>query len=230
MLVSRASAGKGTFYLRYKNDVGKTCHTKIGRTTDISLADARAKVKTLRAEIALGADPRADVKARKAVPTYSEFMVEQYLPYIESRKKSSKKDEHIFRIYLKKVFGDVRLNQITRKQIQQLHTGLLDKGLAKASCDHVIKILRHSLTLAVDWTELQTNPALLTAKHRLELCIELLKVLKRQAHDLGIIHRDIKKVICFICKFHLCNSLNFRNPIPYKLTDKMRDLRILVSL
>ncbi|MEE8289474.1 MAG: site-specific integrase, partial [Nitrosomonadaceae bacterium] len=36
---------------------------------------------------------------------------------------------------------------------------MLDKGLAKASCDHVIKTLRHSLNLAVDWTELQTNPA-----------------------------------------------------------------------
>src|SRR5512136_87918 len=46
--------GQGTYYLRYKDSTGKTCHQKIGRTTDMTLADARKKAKTLKAEIALG--------------------------------------------------------------------------------------------------------------------------------------------------------------------------------
>lgn len=65
--VRDTSQGQGTYYLRYKDSIGKTCHQKIGRTTDISLTDARKKTKTLKAEIALGADPRAEEKSRKAV-------------------------------------------------------------------------------------------------------------------------------------------------------------------
>ncbi len=71
--VRSTSPGQGTFYLRYKDSTGKTCHQKIGRSNEISLVDARKDAKILKAEIALGADPRGEEKARKAVLTYSEF-------------------------------------------------------------------------------------------------------------------------------------------------------------
>ena len=47
-LVSATSPGVGTFFLRFRDSNGKTCHQKIGRTTDISLADARKEAKRLR--------------------------------------------------------------------------------------------------------------------------------------------------------------------------------------
>lgn len=53
--IRATSQGQGTYYLRYKDSTGKTCHQKIARTTDISLQDARKRAKTLKAEIALGA-------------------------------------------------------------------------------------------------------------------------------------------------------------------------------
>ncbi|MBL8439863.1 MAG: DUF4102 domain-containing protein, partial [Betaproteobacteria bacterium] len=56
--VRATSQGQGTYYLRYKDASGKTCHQKVGRTMDLTLADARRQAKALRAEIALGADPR----------------------------------------------------------------------------------------------------------------------------------------------------------------------------
>ena len=82
--VRATSPGQGTFYLRYKDANGKTCHQKIGRTTDIDLEEARAHAKKLKAEITLGADPRAEEKARKAVPTFTEFFedVGKYLELI----------------------------------------------------------------------------------------------------------------------------------------------------
>ncbi len=59
ILVFAQSQGQGTFYLRYKNTAGKTAHEKIGRTTVISLSDARKQAKKLKAEIALGASPQS---------------------------------------------------------------------------------------------------------------------------------------------------------------------------
>ncbi len=63
------SDGCGTYYLRYKDANGKTCHQKIGRTAEIELAEARKRAKQLKAQIHLGADPRGEAKAQKEVPT-----------------------------------------------------------------------------------------------------------------------------------------------------------------
>jgi len=157
--VRATSPGRGTYYLRYKDDNNKTCHQKLGRTTDTSLADARKQAKTLKAQIALGADPRGDEKARKAVPTYADFFTEHYLPYVKPRKRSWAKDAEMFRLRLNAVFGRRRLNQITRHQIQSFHTSLKDSGLSASTCNHYVKLLKHSLNLAIDWDMLDINPA-----------------------------------------------------------------------
>lgn len=157
--VRATSPGQGTYYLRYKDTAGKTCHSKIGRTTDVTLADARRQARTLRAEIQLGADPRGDVKARKAVITLDDFMEHHYLPYVRPRKRSWKRDEELFRLRIKGTFGHKRLNEITRQQVQSFHTEVLASGLSPASADHHVKLIRHALNLAVEWEMLERNPA-----------------------------------------------------------------------
>ena len=58
--VRATSPGQGTYYLRYKNESNTTAHQKIGRTSEITLGEARKKAKTQKAEIALGSDPRGE--------------------------------------------------------------------------------------------------------------------------------------------------------------------------
>ncbi len=157
--VRATSQGQGTYYLRYKDNAGKTCHQKIDRTTDITLADARKAAKTLKAEIALGADPRGEEKAKRAVLTYSDFFENHYMPYVRARKRSWKTDLGFYRLRLNDQFGRQRLNQITRQQIQTFHTAMSAEGLAAATSNHYIKLLKHSLNLAIDWSMLETNPA-----------------------------------------------------------------------
>lgn len=158
--VRATSPGQGTYYLRYKEASGKTCHQKLGRTTDSNLADARKKAKTLKAEIELGADPRGEEKARRQVLTYAEFFEQHYLPHVQPRKRSWHKDEEMFRLRLKARFGEKQLNLITRQQIQTFHTALKQEGLSASSCNHYVKLLKHSLNLAIDWSMLEINPAL----------------------------------------------------------------------
>lgn len=157
--VRATSPGQGTYYLRYKNASNKTAHQKLGRTTEISLGEARKKAKLQKAEIALGADPRAEERARKAVITYSEFFDEHYLPLAKSTKRSWKRDEELFRLRIKQKFGDKRLNEITKQQIHTFHASVKTDGLSAASADHHLKLLRHSLNLAVEWDMLEKNPA-----------------------------------------------------------------------
>jgi integrase len=157
--VRATSQGQGTYYLRYKDATGKTCHQKLARTNEMSLPDARKAAKMQKAEIALGADPRGEEKAKKSVLTYSDFFENHYMPYVKPRKRSWKTDLGFFRLRLKEQFGSQRLNQISRKQIETFHTSMSDEGLAAATSNHYIKLLKHSLNLAIDWNMLETNPA-----------------------------------------------------------------------
>jgi site-specific recombinase XerC len=107
----------------------------------------------------LGADPRAEERARKAVITYSEFFDEHYLPLAKSTKRSWKRDEELFRLRIKAKFGDKRLNEITKQQVHTFHASLKTDGLSAASADHHLKLIRRSLNLAVEWEMLDRNPA-----------------------------------------------------------------------
>lgn len=154
--VLACSPGQGTFYLRYKDRSGKTCHQKIGRTAEIGPTEARKQAKALKADIALGADPRGE--AKQAALTFAAFFADRYLPYVKLRKRSWEKDEALFRLRLKDKFGHLPLDGITRQHVQTFHSSLKESGLAGATCDHHVKLLRHALNLAVEWGMLEKNP------------------------------------------------------------------------
>jgi len=159
--VRASNQGHGTYYLRYKDGTGKTSHQRIGITADVSLAEARKQAKALKAEIALGVYPKSTEKeATVTVPTFTDFFEQQYMPYVTPRKRSWASDESLYRNYLKDEFGTQRLDQITRQQIQLWHTKLrLEKKLAPATSDHGVKLLKHALNLAMDWSLVEANPA-----------------------------------------------------------------------
>ncbi len=200
-----SSAGNvATYFLRYKDANQKTCHHKLGRTTDIDLATARKNAKTVKASISLGADPRGAEKARKAVLTFSEFFTNHYLPYVKPRKRSWKRDEELFRLRLQGAFGDKRLNQIGRQQIQSFQTELLAAGLAPASCDHHVKLLKHALNLAIDWGLLtEKNPAaripLFSRDNKVENYLEQAEL----ETLLNVLRNDENRPICQIATFLL---------------------------
>src|SRR5688572_7387140 len=155
----RSGCEDHTYYVRWKDPTGKACATRLGRTSQISLADARKEARKLKAQIILGANPQADAKAKKAIPLYSEFFEKQYLPYVTLRKRSFARDEELYRLRIKGAIGNFRVNQITRQRIQTLHSALAEEGLAAATCNHHVKLIRYSLNLAVEWGLLEKNPA-----------------------------------------------------------------------
>src|SRR5688572_3315365 len=158
--VRASGPGVGTYYLRYRNSHGKTCHQKIGSTAVLTVTEARREAKRTRAAITLGADPRAEARARKAVITYAELFESHVLPHLKLRIRSWDRSDEIYRLRLKAAFGGKRLNQITRHQIESFHSALAAEGLAAATANHHLKVLRSSLNLARQWGMLEgENPA-----------------------------------------------------------------------
>ena len=226
--VRSTNQGQGTYYLRYKDANAKTCHAKLGRSCDIDLAEARTRAKTLKAEIQLGADPRGAEKAKKAIPTFSEFFDDHYLPFVTPRKRSWKRDEELFRLRIRKVFGNKRLNQISRQQIQLFHTALKAEGLSAASCNHHIKLIKHSLNLAIEWGMLETNPAA-----RVPLFHEDNKV-EHYMNDaqldalLKVLRTDDNRPVCNIAMLLLATGCRLNEVLSAKWSDVDLTKRVLV--
>lgn len=218
--VRATSPNEGTFYLRYKDISGKTCHQKLARSTDITLVEARKKAKLQKMEIALKiSDPRAEEKARKAVLTFSDFFENHYLPYVMLRKRSWDRDEELYRLRIKKIFGNKRINQITRQEVQSFHTALKKEGLADATCNHHIKLIKHAINLAIDWEMLDKNPVA-----RVPLYFEDNKI-EHYMDDvelnrlLTVLHTDENRPICLIALLLLSSGCRLNELLSAKWSD-----------
>ena len=201
--LSAAGKGIGCYNLRYKVN-GVTKHKKIGRTCDLTLAEARKKARELKAEIALGADPRAEEKAIKEVIMLRDFYNDHYLPYVKPRKRSWKRDAELYNLRIDVKFGSKRLNQITRQQIQEFHSSLLDDGLAPATADHHLKFLKHAFNLATDWGLFRDkNPCSRIPLFRPDNRVEHYMNDEELARLLTVLKNDSNRPVCRIALFLL---------------------------
>ena len=161
-----------TWYYRYKNDAAQTKYVKLGYFPDTSLLEARQLFKTEKSKVQLGADPRAEADAQKAIPTFSEFFEQQYIPYAKTRKRTWKKDQEYYELRLKKEFGNKQLTKITRHQIQAFVTRLKSEGLAASTCNHYLKQIHRVLQISLDWELVEKNVASRIPHYKEENMIE----------------------------------------------------------
>ena len=161
MLVTKS--GMKTFYLRYRSAKkgNKTTHIKLGRASDITLEQARHKVKLLRAEIAQGQDPQSKVQEKRNEMTYGEFMEEHYFPYITPRRRSAKMYRELYDNRIKPAFGDIKINAITRRQVQAFHSDLKQQGYSGAFANRHLQLIKSSTNFGINVIEVISikNPA-----------------------------------------------------------------------
>ena len=199
----RTDPERPTWYVRYKSrDTGKTRYTRLGHFPDLSLADARERAKDVQAEIRLGSDPRAEEDAKTAVPTFSEFFEDMYMPFAKQRKRTASKDMEYYRLRLKDAFGRKRLNQITRREIQLFHSKLREEGLAPATCNHYVKLLKHCWNLAAtEWEIVEgPNPACIQQFRELNESENYLED-SQLRKSLEVLRTDENRIVCDIVLF-----------------------------
>lgn len=228
-LYVKVSNTSSVYYLRYKNLNGKTCHQKIARTDEISLAEARSRVKQLKADIAAGNDPREAAQAKKALPTFGEFFNESYLPHVKSRKRSWNKDESMFRVRLNDAFGSKKLNQITRREVVSFHTRLLEvDGLSPASCDHHLKLMRRMLNLAVEWEIIEKNPLSRIHLYKEDNKVENYLNEEQLRRLLQVLHNDKNRMTCMVMLFLLSTGARLNEALSAKWSQVDTENRVWV--
>ncbi|MBK7263819.1 MAG: site-specific integrase [Rubrivivax sp.] len=126
-----------------------------------------------------------------------------YLPHVQPRKRSWKKDESLFRLRVRDRFGDVRLTDLKRQELQAWHADLLKFGIKAATADHHLKLVRQVLNMAVEWGVIDVNPIarikLFNPDNRLENYLdpaELERLLK-------VLRTDDNRPVCNVALFLL---------------------------
>ena len=161
LMVTRS--GAKTYYLRYRSaeNGNKTTHVKLGRARDITLAEAKEKVKKLRGEIATGSDPQSETKQKRQEMTYGTFMLEHYFPYITPRRRNAARYRRLYETEIKQEFADVKINAISKRQVQAFHNKLHSKGLSNAYCNRFLQLIKSSINFGINVIEVIDikNPA-----------------------------------------------------------------------
>lgn len=212
------SKGDGTYYLRYKDASGKTTHQKLGRTTEISLTEARKKVAELKAEISTGTSLKGPQPVKKGEMTLDQLWVEYY-DFAKSTKRSYRRDEQLYRIRIKKRFGHLKLSEITVRQIQTLMMDVRKEGLSASSADHHGQMMRRLGTMAVKWGYLDVNFA-----QGIELYHEFNEVNNIPTDEqlqklLNVLQSDENREISLLVQFLLMTGARRGEAINLKFTD-----------
>ncbi|MEQ8516581.1 MAG: tyrosine-type recombinase/integrase [Chromatocurvus sp.] len=217
---------QGTLYLRYKNsEAKKTCHQKLGNSQELSLKEARHRATRLKAEIALGADPQAETRQRKLVPTWNRFFEDSYLPHAKQVKRTWKNDADMQRLRLSERFGATPINAITRQSVQQFHNALLEEGMKPATADHHLKLIRHALNLAVDWGVLKENPASKVKQFNADNQIERYLSTEEMQRLLTVLKQHPNRPVCCVVLWLLATGARVGEALSAKWSDIDRDRR-----
>lgn len=204
LLIQANANGKmlPTYFLRFKRQ-GKTAYDRLGTVKELSLAQARKLATEKKVEYAKLAKQPAKEKPVLCGMSLDTFMAEHYFPHVKLHKRSWIRDDQLYRIRIKPKFGETKLCDLTRYQVQQFQNELSTSGLSPASQDHHIKLIRHALNLAVEWEFIERNVL---------KGVKLLNV-ENQLHDVAsaeqlerlveILRTDHNRPVCHILMFLL---------------------------
>lgn len=149
-ILERRVSGKGTYYLRYNDVIGRQRQHKIGGVDDVTCAAARKKAQELRSEVVMGGDPGAKKALAKSIPTYGE-LAEKHLAFAKLHLKSYNDLESCMRIHIVPKWGKTRLTDITSQAVGQWLNEKRVDGLAPASVEKMRVILGRSFVLGASW-------------------------------------------------------------------------------
>jgi integrase len=151
LVLEVSSTGRKTYYFRYKDSHGVTRQPKLSDANSITLKQARTLSDQSRNRLAMGEDPFEQKKSAKQVPTFAQFIDEQYLPHVKTYKRSWETDVSLLKTHLLPRFSKRYLDQITRQDIVKMHHERKASGAAAGSANRLVVMMRFIFNLALRW-------------------------------------------------------------------------------
>jgi integrase len=149
------TTGRKFFWFRYTYR-GEKHAVRIGEFGPMSIEQARAAAQQHRATLDLGGNPQDIRQQQKAMPLVREF-ADDYIEQAKLTKITYKNDIAKFRDHVLPVIGDLRLSDVTPRDIQMLLGGL-KATLSPATVNRVHALLSVFFNLAVSWKRISHSP------------------------------------------------------------------------
>ncbi|GAB6059438.1 tyrosine-type recombinase/integrase [Desulfonatronum parangueonense] len=158
-LLEVRSTGTSTFYLRYRDNSGNLKQIKIGTPQTIGVEDARNIAKTMKSQSVIGFDPHQAQTKLKAIPTFRDFVKNNYIPYIKTYKRSWEYDQTAIEQRMMKLWGQKKLTDISKHDLVDLQNKLSAGGLKPGSVNRNMAIVKYIFSLAERWEIIDKSPA-----------------------------------------------------------------------
>jgi len=141
------SSGSKLWRYRFRFD-GKAKMMGLGKYPDVSLANARERLKECRELVAGGINPIEQNQQHKAEEEHNESRMslneaaDLYLDHIQPDVSSHhyKRSESLLRLYVRPVIGDTPIEEVTHQDLQRIITNLSNTG-KKANAEKLNSVL-----------------------------------------------------------------------------------------
>ena len=143
-------SGRKTYFLRYRAQNRVKRYKTIGQHGKITSEQARSQAQTYFSRITHGEDPVVEEKIIRTAPTVAE-LAERYLnEYAKLRKKpgSLRPDEYNLRCHVLPALGQLKVADITRSDIANLHYKMRE---IPGAANRVLALLSKMFNLAEQW-------------------------------------------------------------------------------
>lgn len=212
-------SGRMTYRIRYWQN-SKKCLQSIGNARTMQVQDARNLAIAAMQE---NTQKKALTKLNSGLSgvTLNSFLVEQYLPYVQSYKRSWKSDVSMIKTHIAPNLGQFVMCKVSAFEITNFIQTMKHKNLAPGTINRSLVLLRYAYKLAQRWQEpgVNLNAWLSIKQLKLDNRMERYLTPEQSANLLHSVKDSLNPQLVFIVAFLIYTGARKREVLEVKWSD-----------
>jgi len=212
-------SGRMTYRIRYWQN-SKKCLQSIGNARSMPVDEARnlalIAMQEIRQKIVI-TKQSADHQGVKL----ASFLLEKYLPYIRSYKRSWKSDVSMINTHIAPKLGQLTMSKVTSFDITNFIETMKHKNLAPGTINRGLVLLRYAYKLAERWQEPGVNSSAWVSIKQLKVDNRIERYLTPEQSDclLQAVKKSLNPQLTFIVAFLIYTGARKREVLEIKWRD-----------
>jgi len=212
-------SGRMTYRIRYwKNS--KKCLQSIGNARTMTVQEARVLAHTAMQEIKQK-NTVTKLSSGLSGSTLNSFLMEKYLPYVQSYKRSWKSDVSMIETHIAPNLGQLVMFKVSAFDITNFIETMKHKNLAPGTINRALVLLRYAYKLAQRWQEpgVNLNVWLSIKQLKVDNRIERYLTPEQSAQLLHCVKDSLNPQLVFIVAFLIYTGARKREVLEVKWSD-----------